>query len=333
MHYGVSLKIPGYRFSQKTLAREIAGSIKYVNEVLAPPDKRVQLFLWTGDTNPSDQAVQLAAAAGVSNLNGGDTLITRSNQTLSAIAPLGIRKGKAFQIYAPNQNENEYTNLWTGPFYGYERVIETFELTDTPRRFKPINIYYHFYSATKKASLEALKKVYDWALSQPVLPIYASDYARKVEDFFRLVVARDGDTWRIRGAQALRELRIDQAMGYPDLARSQGIVGFADHGNDRYVHLSGEEEVVLALTQQPPSAPYLVESDAPIRRWKQGAGSFEVSLAGPRSVTYVMNRSERCRLHPEGASTRDSALGATTMPRQGRPTRNGSHSVTITCRP
>src|SRR5204862_449411 len=94
----------------------------------------------------------------------------------------------ARRIFAlPNlENENVYTNLWTGPFYGYERAIETFELTERPYRLKPINIYYHAYSASKRASLSALDKVYQWALSQPVMNLYASEYVQKVLDFNRI---------------------------------------------------------------------------------------------------------------------------------------------------
>ena len=55
---------------------------------------------------------------------------------------LGLERDGLFQVFAPNQNENVYTNEWRGPFYGFERVIETFEFTETPRRLKPINIYF-----------------------------------------------------------------------------------------------------------------------------------------------------------------------------------------------
>lgn len=47
---------------------------------------------------------------------------------------------------------------WT--FYGFERVIETFEFTETPRRLKPINIYFHTYLTTKLAGMRSLDKVF-----------------------------------------------------------------------------------------------------------------------------------------------------------------------------
>ena len=52
-------------------------------------------------------------------------------------------------------NENVYTNDWTGPFYGFRDVIDTFRMTGEPRRLKPINLYYHTYSASKVAALKA----------------------------------------------------------------------------------------------------------------------------------------------------------------------------------
>ena len=101
-------------------------------------------------------------------------------------------------------------------------------MTDTPYRFKPINIYYHMYSGTKLASLKALKKVYDYALSRPVFPIYSTEYVVKVLDFRNMAIARevgDGNTWLVRGDGDLRELRW-VARGTPRMADAQGVVGY-----------------------------------------------------------------------------------------------------------
>ncbi len=144
-----TLTIPGYKFS---LDREIAGSIHYIDERLAPPGKRVKILQWSGDCQPPERAVRMAWDAGVVNINGGDTTVTRSSPSWTSIASIGIDKGPgAYQVFAPNQNENVYTHDWNGPYYGFERLIETLQMTDTPYRFKPINIYYHMYSGTKLA--------------------------------------------------------------------------------------------------------------------------------------------------------------------------------------
>jgi len=171
------LNVPGYAFNLDT---EITGSLNYINEKLMPLGKKARIFQWTGNCVPGEDAVHLAYQAGALNINGGDTIITNSDPTLTAVAPLGLARGEWFQVFAPNQNENVYTNLWTENFFGYRRVLETFRLTDLPRRLKPVDIYYHFYSATKEASLNALKQVHDWAIGQRLFAIYSSDYIEKV---------------------------------------------------------------------------------------------------------------------------------------------------------
>ncbi|MEQ1662696.1 MAG: endo alpha-1,4 polygalactosaminidase [Thiobacillus sp.] len=239
------LEIRGYTFNN---ARELQGSVHYINSLL-PPGKQCRVFLWTGDCRPDAAQLALLNTGDVLNMNGGETLISKADPSLTLAAPLGIPLGEDFQVYAPNQNENVYTNLWTGPFYGYERVIETFELTEKPRRLKPVNIYYHTYSASKPASLKALKKVYDWAARQPLFPVHASDYIRKVQDFNRIAIARDGDGWQVTGASVGQTLRLPARLGYPDLARSRGVLGWRDEGAVRYLHL-GSGAALVAMNGQ-----------------------------------------------------------------------------------
>ena len=142
---------------------------------------------------------------------------------------MSIRKEGWLQIYAPNQNENVYTNLWTGPFFGFEQVIETFEITEEPLRLKPINIYYHTYAASKGASIVALRRVCDWALARPVHPVFASEYIRKVLDFEDMAIGREvagARRWRIAGSGQLRNLRLPAGQGERiDLAASESVLG------------------------------------------------------------------------------------------------------------
>ena len=78
-----------------------------------------------GDTAPNAEAGTLQPARVCGNINGGDTSISTQPVTHSHWR-LGIKEGY-LQVYAPITNENIYTNLWTGPFYGFERAIETME--------------------------------------------------------------------------------------------------------------------------------------------------------------------------------------------------------------
>jgi hypothetical protein len=293
-----SLKIPNYRFS---FDREIAGSIQYINTKLAPPGKRVKVLLWSGNGQVPPIAVQKTVEAGVLNMNGGDTYITRSNPSWTAVAPLGVDKGDGlFQVFAPDQNENIYTNLWHGPYYGFSRAIETFELTDKPYRFKPIGIYYHMYSGTKLASLTALRQVYDWALAQPVMPIYASDYIRKVLDFRAMAVARDGDAWVVRGNGDLRTVRWSGA-GVPRLADARDVAGYAAGPGGTYIHLtSGSAR--FALDNGGPTLPYVREASGRLSNWRRSADgrSLSVDVAGYVRPFIRFANAARCRATVDG---------------------------------
>jgi len=293
----LNLNLPGYKFS---LDAEIAGSAHYINERLAPPGKRTKVFLWTGDTVATTDAVLAADAAGLLNMNGGDTTATRSEPTLTRMAGLGLRRGRTLQVFAPNQNENVYTNLWTGPFYGYQRVIETFELSEVPRRLKPINIYYHTYAASKQASLTALHRVYRWALAQPTVPVYASDYIRKVQDFHGMAIARDWrtpDTWRIRGDGELRTLRLNPRTTVA-LADSRNIAGFNDGPGARYVHLTdAAAELRLGLNI---GAPYVHEARGWISDFTRARDGISFTLNAYGESGFSLADARGCRARVDG---------------------------------
>lgn len=303
------LKIPGYSFD---LQKEIPGSIAYIESRLAPAGKRVQAFLWTGDCNAGSDALELAQRSGVANMNGGETLITRSFPSLTLVAPLGIPKKGYFQVYAPNQNENVYTQNWTGPFYGYERVIETFELTDAPYRLKPIDIYFHTYSASKPASLHALDRVFRWALAHETTPVYVSDYIRKVLDFNRLVVARTPDGWRVRGAENLRQLRAPAALGQPDPGASVAVAGFNRHGGNHYLHLAASEAEIRLRPAAAP-APYLVSANARVegltRASTADGSTLGLTLRGQVPLKFALALDTRCTVRADGQTLNAVAKG------------------------
>ncbi len=293
------LNIPNYHFS---IDREIGGSIQYINTRLAPPGKPVRVLLWSGNGQVPPVAVQKTVEAGVLNMNGGDTYITRTNPSWTAVAPLGVDKGDGlFQVFAPAQNENIYTNLWHGPYYGFSRVIETFELTDRPLRLKPLGIYYHMYSGTKVASLAALRQVYDWALTQPVMPVYASDYIRKVLDFRNFAVARDGDAWVVRGDGDLRTVRWNGA-GVPRLADARDVAGFAPAaGGGTYIHLaSGSARFALDGGQE--ALPYVREANGRLTHWQRSADGRTLSadVAGYVRPFIRFANAARCRATVDG---------------------------------
>lgn len=234
-----------YNFS---LQREIAGSVNYINSRLAPKDKPVKVFLWPGEAIAPKDALAQVRAAGLLSMNGGNTVISSRNPTLTAVSPMGRPIDGQYQTYAPVQNENVFTNLWRGPFYGFRDVISSFQMTDRPRRLKPIDIYFHFYSGSKVGALKSLHQVFDWALGQDVVSVYASEYIRKVEDFQHLTLARRLDgCWQVRSDGSLTTLRLDSdsGIGAIDSARSTSITSVRSLPQGRYVALDGSGRAVL----------------------------------------------------------------------------------------
>ncbi len=252
---GYNLKVPNYTFN---LEREIKGSAEYINKLADP--KKVEIVLWSGQCNPSPHTLKYAYTIGFYNINGGNTMINKKRPFLSYISPTGVDREDYYQIYSPFANENNYTNLWRGPFYGFMDVIDTFKMTDKPYRIKPIGIYYHIYSASKVASLEALKKIYNWALSQEVAPIYIEDYIKKVLDFRNTaIIPMDDGRFRIKNGGFLKTIRVEQDTDI-DLSKSRGVLGYNKINNSWYVHLDGSGNYILALGS--PHVSYLIDSNA-----------------------------------------------------------------------
>ncbi len=247
LDYGLHLNIEGYKLD---FEREIVGSVNYINRnILGETKSEVKVFLWSGRSDPNRSQIRLTYNLGILNVNGGNTTITLNEPFLRRIAPMGINYDDYFQIYAPMQNENVYTNLWRGPFWGYLVAIQTFELTEKPYRLKPISIYYHFYSAEKLASLNALKSVYEYAISQKVNPLFLSEYALKVLDYRNTAILIEEEGYRIRNSGYLRTLRTPVYMGYPDIKSSKGVIGYIKKGNNIYVHLDSSGDSLIKISE------------------------------------------------------------------------------------
>jgi len=254
------------------LQDEIPGAVGYLDSHAAPEGKPVKIYQWTGNCKPTGDAIALTYKTGVRNINGGDTRFDRAYPSYTGVAPLTRQVNGETQVYTSNSNENIYTNGWTGPFDGFRQVIETFQQTETPtlvkappRRVTPMNVYYHYYSAEREDSLDALKEVYDYVLTQDIIPIATSRYVSMVGGFLSGTIDRlDDGAWRFRDHGSCATVRISGTGKYPDLARSQNILGFTVWEDYTYVHLAGPEEATLYFMDIPPVKAYLVSSTVEI---------------------------------------------------------------------
>ncbi|MBU1659402.1 endo alpha-1,4 polygalactosaminidase [bacterium] len=256
------LKVKNYKFS---LHREIGVSLEDINTQLLPFGKQqANTVFWSGDCIPTEKVLKYIYERDILNINGGDTTITNTMPWLTYIAPMGLERGDYYQIYTGAQNENIYTNNWLGPFWGFKKVVQTFKLTNSPRRFKPIDIYYHLYSGSKKASLNALKYVFDWALEQDVMPIYTSEYIYKAMDFYTASLCNEENKWLLYGMNSLHEVRLEQPDAYVDFSHSRGVVGLRHVEGRTYIHLDNSRQQLITLSKNTNSSDrgYLVAANA-----------------------------------------------------------------------
>jgi len=299
-----TLAIPGYTFDAR---REVAGSLGYLDTKLMPPGKRARVLLWSGDCSPSAEMLALTAQAGVENVNGAGATLTADRPTLTMASPLGMNKGAGFQVFAPVQNENVFTNEWHGPFYGYEHVIETFELTESPRRLNPISIYFHFFSATKTASLRALEKVYAWALGRETTKLYLSEYAARVRAFHEATLARrlDDGAWDLGDLGAVRTVRLDDGNGeWPALEASVGVAGVRAGPSGRYVHLAADASPELVLGPRAPVGPYLLEANGSVVSWRRTEREVHLRIRGHEPLRIAIAGAASCALRTSAGVVR-----------------------------
>jgi polysaccharide biosynthesis protein PelA len=253
------------------LNQEIAGSIDYINQLL-PPGKRTSIIQWSGDASPFQAAVAAADAAGVPNINSGETRLEEEYPSYSYVSPVGRPVGEAGlrQIYASASNENTYTELWTGRFFGFRHLEQTVKRTNTPYRVKPFNIYYHMYSGSKQASLNAILSNLDLAEASDIAPVTTSTFALIAQGFYTTRIVDMGDRrWRIENRGKLQTLRFDHAtFTGVDFSRSKGVIGQYNHQGSLYVALDpADPEPVIALhdlvfadRSEPADRPYLRQS-------------------------------------------------------------------------
>ena len=185
---------------------EITDSINYLQRLI--PQKKIQTLYWTGDCYPSIRDLKFIDKNNLLAFNGGDSRYDLEYNSLSYVTPLSLYSKDATQIYSSNSNENTYTNNWTESFWRYKNVIKTFENTGYPKRIKPVNVYYHFYSFEKKASFLALKKVYAYLNQNHFEYIYPSEFIKIAQNFHTVKIEKDKNYFYISNIKTLKEFRL-----------------------------------------------------------------------------------------------------------------------------
>jgi hypothetical protein len=274
------LKPKGYHFS---LYNEIEGMLNEINVKYLPKNKvpKAHTVFWSGDCAPTETVLANVYQHHILNINGGDTYISNLHPWLSYIAPIGLERGEYYQIYTGAQNENIYTNEWHGPFWGFKKVVQTFQLTEKPRRIKPIDIYYHYYSGSKRASLNALQYVYNWALKQDVIPVFTSEYIPKAMDYYTVSMAQENNNFLVNGMKNLKTLRLDNETEFPVIQKSKNVLGFKKISKHTYLNLGTNKQALIATaSKSKQQRPYLRSANAKITANRITQNSLRLELHG-----------------------------------------------------
>ncbi|MCJ8346621.1 endo alpha-1,4 polygalactosaminidase [bacterium] len=140
---------------------EIERSMEYLSQFL-PKNKKLEVIYYSGDCTPTKEQLIYLKKNNILAFNGGDSYFDHHFKSLAYVTSIGRDVDGYKQIYSSNANENTYTDLWNDRYWGFARVQETWENTGFPKRIKPINLYYHFYSLAKLGSFRALDSLYQY---------------------------------------------------------------------------------------------------------------------------------------------------------------------------
>ena len=164
----------------------------------------------------------------------------------------------------------------------------TVNATESPRRLKPINVYYHMYAGENAAGLAGVRHHLDSARQALLTPVAASHYAAIADGFFSARISILGEmTWLIGNRGALQTLRFDDVADLAvDLSRSVGVIGQRRKGTSLYVALDeAREEVIVALGPDnreggEASSPYLIDGRWTFRDLRRRECGFSVMAKG-----------------------------------------------------
>ncbi len=262
-------KEPGYaiRDYEFSYEQETRGAIEYLNKNVLPPEKPVELFQWPGDCDPPPVALDILAEMNMANINGGDPLFDGKYNSVYFICPLTRPKGDHLQIHTAGSNENIYTVGWTAFHSAFNNVIATFEHSEYPKRFLPVNIYYHVFPAESEAGLRAMQNAYDWALTKELCWMRAVEYVHAVEGYStaRLGRTRDGGWW-IEDYGLCPSLRFDNADALQvDIENCVNVAGYSRHAGSLYVALIPGERAEVRFGETPADSPCLAGSSGMLR--------------------------------------------------------------------
>ncbi|MCA2422603.1 endo alpha-1,4 polygalactosaminidase [Vibrio sp. 947] len=312
--------------SSTNIRHEIVESTEYINAQLAPASKKAKLILWSGQADPDQQALTVATNAHLLNVNGGNSYAVNGADDLSRVSAAIQWYPNAVQVYAPIANELSYTRQWTANYDGYRRVLETFAILGEPRRLKPISIYFNMYSAEYPASLQALKSVYDWAISQPTTPLFLSEYALRAQSLYETGIAKTLDgRWQVTSS-GVKSIRLADKLGYP---AGLDLAGWNQAKDGKFLILK-QPRTVFSTHPNDTKAVRLQSANGVLLKWQQSGSAINWSIQSHRPLELTIYGAQDCQpLTGEPLSKRVISKGSI----QFHSSKSGVLSGTLRCVP
>lgn len=230
---------------------EVIGAIDQIDNLL-DNKRKVKVIQWSGNCLVFEKIIKLSREAGVRNINGGDSRFDNEAFSYGWVKSIGRQVGQQQQIYASCSNENIYTSGWRERFWGQILLQQSFKNMETPIRVKPLNLYYHVFSAEKLSSLSALINNLEYIRKQSITPVTTSHFAAIGDGFYSTKIDKvGGNKWQIRNRGELQTIRFDRSsLKGIDFEASEGVIGQRHFQGSLYVYLDRiHQNPVIALKE------------------------------------------------------------------------------------
>ena len=287
-------KLPrNYLLDPFTLSRETEVALT-VAQSLAPSDRPIRLYQWTGDANPFESAIAATRKLHLHNINGGETRMDANYPSVAYVTPLARPVGAERQLYAVGAGEFATLKAWRPAVAALEGLQVTLQNTELPRRLQAFNLHYHLSTIGNPDARRAIKGYLWQAQVGSFTPISTADYAAAADDYFGVEITKvAGQKWRVSRRGTVQTVRFDEADKISvDLKNSVGVLGQNRHAGSLYVALDKtvEPAVVALQNATSPDATYAGLKEARWRIWnlsRTGADwSFETQGFGRGDFTW-----------------------------------------------
>jgi hypothetical protein len=271
--------------SPNFLTHQISDSKQYLQKFTTKP---IELFLWTGNADPSVEALEIASEGKLLNINGGNSIFDAEHDSIAWLSPLGITKNHYLQVYSANANEEAYTNNWTKNFHSYKFIQQTYENTESPKRLKPISLNFNMYSGQKKASITALTENINFIEKSHLFYTTTKHYIQGVQGFYSTKILKldNQDCFLIENRGKLNTYRLSNSNQYIDWEHSIGVMGYNKVNDGLYVALDpvSESPKICFSNQQKQNRPHIISSNWSIQNFKVKSNRLSFTATGWQSL-------------------------------------------------